>query len=154
MVALQVRLDWLDESRLPRRPQGIAALILEEKTMVRLTWVLAVVMLTAVGGCASFQRTRGVDNLWRDAAAPAPVIGTTTRSEILAALGPPSQVISLGDQTVFYYLKEFDQGKGGIFLVYNWLQEDVSYDRAIFFFDADGVLQDYALSHDTSAAHN
>jgi len=106
--------------------------------------------LAALTGCASFERTRGVDNLWRDPAVPAPAVGKTTQSDILAVLGPPSQVIGLRDQTVFYYLKEHDRGRGGIFLVYNWLQEDVTYDRAIFFFDADGVLRDYGFSNDSA----
>jgi hypothetical protein len=107
--------------------------------------------LIAVTGCVSFERTRGVDNAWRGPDVAAPVAGKTTQSDILAALGPPSQVIGLRDQTVFYYLKEHDTGRGGLFLVYNWLKEDVSYDRAIFFFDANGVLQDYGLSNDATA---
>jgi len=107
--------------------------------------------LVILAGCASFERTRGVDNLWRDPAVPAPVVGQTTQAEILGALGPPSQVIGLRDQTVFYYLRENDTGRGGIFIVYNWLKEDVTYDRAIFFFDAAGVLQDYGFSHDKMA---
>lgn len=119
--------------------------------MRELKGLVVVVTIMALAGCASFQRTRGVDNLWRDPAVPAPVVGRTTQSDVLAALGPPSQVIGLRDRTVFYYLKEHDQGRGGIFLVYNWLKEDVSYDRAIFFFDAAGVLQDYGLSHDGQA---
>ncbi|HET6593172.1 MAG TPA: hypothetical protein VFG48_09685, partial [Xanthomonadales bacterium] len=61
------------------------------------------------------------------------------------------QVIGLRDQTVFYYLKEHDIGRGGFFLVYNWLKEDVTYDRAIFFFDAGGVLRDYGLSNEQTA---
>ena len=114
--------------------------------MQRVLSILALTLFVTVTGCASFERTRGVDNTWRDTAVPAPVIGKTTQADILAALGPPSQVIGLRDQTVFYYLKEHDKGKGGIFLVYNWLKEDVTYDRAIFFFDDGGVLRDYGLS--------
>lgn len=113
---------------------------------------LLAAMLIVVAGCASFERTRGVDATWRDPATPAPVVGRTTQSEILDALGPPSQVIALRDQTVFYYLREQDKGRGGLFIVYNWLKEDVSFDRAIFFFDADGVLRDYGLSKEPQAA--
>jgi len=115
----------------------------------RVTFVAAT--LAALAGCASFERTRGVDNLWRDPAVAAPAVGKTTQTDILAALGPPSQVIGLRDQTVFYYLRERDTGRGGIFIVYNWLKEDVTYDRAIFFFDAAGVLQDYGFSRDKPA---
>ena len=107
---------------------------------------LVIVMVAIVAGCASFERTRGVESTWRDPATPAPVVGTTTQTDILAALGPPSQVIGLRDQTVFYYLKETDKGRGALLIVYNWLKEDVTYDRAIFFFDAQGVLQDYGFS--------
>ena len=107
---------------------------------------LVIVMVAIVAGCASFERTRGVESTWRDPATPAPVVGATTQTDILAALGPPSQVIGLRDQTVFYYLKESDKGRGALLIVYNWLKEDVTYDRAIFFFDAQGVLQDYGFS--------
>lgn len=119
--------------------------------MQRIASILALATFVMVTGCASFERTRGVDSTWRDAAVPAPVVGRTTQSDILAALGPPSQVIGLRDQTVFYYLKEHDIGRGGFFLVYNWLKEDVTYDRAIFFFDAGGVLRDYGLSNEQTA---
>lgn len=113
--------------------------------------IQAMVVIATLGvltGCATFERTRGVDSTWRDPATPAPVVGKTTQSDILSALGPPSQVIGLRDQTVFYYLREHDKGRGGLFLVYNWMKEDVTFDRAIFFFDSNGVLQDYGLSKD------
>lgn len=113
---------------------------------------LAVTTLVLVSGCASYERARGVDASWRDPATPRPVVGKTTQSEILEVLGPPSQVIGLRDQTVFYYLRQLDRGRGGIFIVYNWLQEDVTFDRAIFFFDANGVLQDYGLSNEQQQA--
>jgi len=108
--------------------------------------ILVIATLVIAAGCASFERTRGVESTWRDPATPPPVVGTTTQKDILAALGPPSQVIGLRDQNVFYYLKENDKGRGALLIVYNWLKEDVTYDRAIFFFDAEGVLQDYGFS--------
>jgi len=126
--------------------QDVALSFQEEEAMRTALCALLVLGLAAVAGCASFERTRGVENTWRDPSVPAPVVGTTTQSDILEALGPPSQVIALRDQTVFYYLREQDKGRGGIFIVYNWLKEDVTFDRAIFFFDAEGVLQDYGLS--------
>jgi hypothetical protein len=52
----------------------------------------------------------------------------------------------LQDQTVFYYLTENMKGKGKIFIVWNDLRAETRYDRAIFFFDADGVLQEFAFS--------
>ncbi len=65
----------------------------------------------------------------------------TTQAEVLDLLGPPSQLISLRDQTVFYYLTEEMSGKGQIFIVWNQVSAESKYDRAIFFFDAGGVLQ-------------
>lgn len=112
---------------------------------------LALALAVSVVGCASYERTRGIDNTWRSATMPEPVVGTTTQAEILDALGPPSQVIGLRDQTVFYYLQEQSKGRGAIFIVYNQVSEKVVYDRAIFFFDAGGVLRDYALSRESIA---
>jgi len=102
-------------------------------------------------GCASFERNQGVANAWRDPSVAAPVIGQTTESDIIQALGPPSQVIGLRDQTVFYYLTERREGKGAILLLYNWVKEDTIYDRAIFFFDRNGVLREYGFSKEKIA---
>ena len=97
-------------------------------------------------GCASFGAVDGVDNLWRDVPAGEFEKGVTTRSQVLERLGPPSQLISLQDQTVFYYLTENTSGKGEIFIVWNRVRAETEYDRAIFFFDADGVLQEFSFS--------
>jgi len=64
----------------------------------------------------------------------------------MAALGPPSQVIALHDQTLFYYLREQLTSKSYFLLVYNQTRENVTYDRAIFFFDKNGTLSDFAYS--------
>jgi len=110
-----------------------------------LTALLVALAITPLG-CASYQRSQGVANVWRDPSMALPVKGQTTESDIIKALGPPSQVIGLGDQTVFYYLMERREGKGAILLVFNWVREDTIYDRAIFFFDKKGVLQEYGFS--------
>ena len=112
-------------------------------------FLLALAM--TLSGCASFERNQGVANAWRDPSLAAPVIGQTTESDIIKALGPPSQVIGLRDQTVFYYLTEHREGKGAIFLIYNWVKEDTIYDRAIFFFDQNGVLREYGFSKEEIA---
>lgn len=112
----------------------------------RLLPTLLLALTMTLPGCASFERNQGVENAWRDPSVAAPVIGQTTESDIIKALGPPSQVIGLGDQTVFYYLMEHREGKAGIFLIYNWVKEDTIYDRAIFFFDQNGVLREYGFS--------
>lgn len=105
-------------------------------------------MIAAIAtACVSYDRTKGVESTWRDPAISSPVVGETTQSDILRTLGPPSQVIGLRDATVFYYLREHGRGKGAVFIVYNWVNEEVRYDRAIFFFGPDGVLRDYGLSN-------
>ena len=110
------------------------------------------IFLLAIGvtlsGCATYDRSQGVANTWRDPSVPTPVKGQTTQSDIIEALGPPLQVIGLRDQTVFYYLRERLKGNGAILIVYNWLQENVTYDRAIYFFDKNGVLRDYGYSNE------
>jgi hypothetical protein len=81
---------------------------------------------------------------------PRPVLGTTTRSDSLNALGPPSQVIGLRDQTVFYFLKASGKGRGPIFIVYNKPDEKVTHDRAIFFLGENGPLRGHALGRESA----
>ena len=99
-----------------------------------------------VVGCANRQSQMGVENLWRAETAPEFKIGTSTQSEVMKALGPPSQVIALGEKTLFYYLREQQKLKAVTLILYNHSTETISYDRAIFFFDKDGILNDFALS--------
>ncbi len=72
--------------------------------------------------------------------------GETTRADVLARLGPPSQVLSMEHETAFYYVMESIRSKGLILLLYNTHSEVAEYDRAVFFFDDDHVLTDYALT--------
>jgi hypothetical protein len=112
-------------------------------------WFKSVVALfTAIStcSCASFGSIDGVDNLWREAPLDAFQKSVTTQAQVLDELGPPSQLISLRDQTVFYYLTENLSGKGKIFVVWNDIRAKTRYDRAIFFFDAEGILQEFAFS--------
>ena len=110
----------------------------------------ATVVLTLVlgPGCASYDRRAGVANLWREESLPQIQQGVTTRAQILEILGPPSQVIGLEDRVVLYYLRERTHGRIQILLVYNHQSENISYDRAIFFFDREGVLVDHAFSRE------
>ena len=105
-------------------------------------WLVAVLL----SGCASYGSVDGVDNLWRDLSIDEFEKGTTTQAQVLDRLGPPSQLISLKEQTVYYYLTEKMSGQGRIFIVWNQVRAETRYDRAIFFFDANGVLQEFALS--------
>jgi outer membrane protein assembly factor BamE (lipoprotein component of BamABCDE complex) len=117
-------------------------------------WFHSIVLLTCLAGltflaaCASKQSQMGVQNKWRAASPPPFQKGRTSQSEVMAALGPPSQVIALHDQTLFYYLREQLQTKAIFLLLYNQTRENVSYDRAIFFFDKNGTLSDFAYSEE------
>ncbi|MEQ8514355.1 MAG: hypothetical protein RIC38_01995 [Chromatocurvus sp.] len=103
-----------------------------------------VLLLLLAGGCAQYDNNRGVDVTWQPAALEDLERGETTRSEVLARLGPPSQVIALGDETVLYYLNEQADGNGLLLVVYNRFTVDTRYDRAIFFFDENDRLTDHS----------
>lgn len=104
-----------------------------------------------LAACASFGAVDGVDNLWREVPIDEFQEGVTTQADVLELLGPPSQLINLNDQTVFYYLTEKTSGKGMIFIVWNQVSAESEYDRAIFFFDTDGILQEFAYSKEQVA---
>ena len=108
--------------------------------------LLAVMMI--ISGCASWNSESGVSNTWRDAGAVTWQVGQTTENDVAQAFGPPSQVIALQDQTVFYYLREQKRGKGLFLLLWNWGENNTVYDRAIFFFDETGILTKYAYSRE------
>ena len=95
----------------------------------------------------------GVENMWRADPVPAFALGKTTQSEVMKVLGPPSQVIALHDQTLFYYLREQQKLKSLSLLIYSQSRERILYDRAIFFFDRDGILRDFALSDEQIPYH-
>lgn len=97
-----------------------------------------------LGGCAQYESKRGVEVNWQSTVTDTLVNGQSTRRDVLAMLGPPSQVIALDGESAMYYLFERSQGEGLILVVYNRMQIDTRYDRAIFFFDENDVLMDYA----------
>lgn len=115
--------------------------------------ICALILSLLGSGCATKQSEMGVKNLWRDPSLPAFKKGKTTQSDVMRVLGPPSQVIGLRDQTLFYYLREQLQTKAVFLVVYNQTREQITYDRAIFFFDSKGVLVDYALSDESVPEH-
>ncbi len=110
---------------------------------------LAILLSCGLAACASWNEEAGVENLWRSPGVPQWVAGRSTSEEVMEFLGPPSQIVHLQDQVVFYYLKEHVEGKGYYFLVYNTSEARTRYDRAIFFFGADGVLVRHAYSNET-----
>ena len=107
---------------------------------------LCLLVLFLLGACINSRSDSGVVNTWRGNDLPAFEAGRTTQAEVAKALGPPSQLVDLGGQVVFYYLTERAKNTGLILVLYNTMRERVVYDRAIFFFDKRGVLKDYALS--------
>ncbi|GHD31866.1 hypothetical protein [Parahalioglobus pacificus] len=101
-------------------------------------------ILVFLTGCAQYDNKRGVEVSWSPEAISGFETGVTTRNTVMTALGPPSQVISLDGETVLYYLYEKAKGSGLILIVYNRFEVDTRYDRAVFFFDEQDRLTDYA----------
>ncbi len=110
---------------------------------------IALILLFIVSvttNCASWKNQQGVENKWRDESVPRIEIGKTHQTDIANLFGPPSQIIGLDEQVIFYYLLERTEGKGAFFILYNWSNQKIRYDRAIFFFNKNGLLSDYAYS--------
>ena len=107
--------------------------------------------IPVVTGCVSKRSEMGVENSWRDPSPPAFEKGRSTQSDVMRSLGPPSQVIALQEQTLFYYLREQSRSKAVYLVVYNQTRQRINYDRAIFFFNKQGVLTDFAYSKEAIA---
>jgi outer membrane protein assembly factor BamE (lipoprotein component of BamABCDE complex) len=116
--------------------------------MLRMLHIAVLVFFSPLvfGGCFQAIEEKGVVNQWRDNSLPPIEKGKTTETQILELLGPPSQVMNMGEQVIFYYMMEKTERKGGYLMIYNWANKKIRYDRAIFFFDRSRVLKDYALS--------
>ena len=113
--------------------------------MKRPAFIICLTLATALlQACVQYENKRGVDVNWQDEATAKLTKGSSTRSDVLDLLGPPSQVISLDDESVLYYLFEHAQGEGLILIVYNRTRINTQYDRAIFFFDENDVLSEYS----------
>ena len=97
-------------------------------------------------GCANWDGYAGVSNEWRNPDVPVWEPGVTTASDVTAVLGPPSQLIALHDETVFYYMREGKDGKSLLLIVWNTGTQHTEYDRAMFFFDKKGILRKYSYS--------
>ena len=106
--------------------------------------LLPVMLVSLLSACAQYENKRGVDVTWHDATTSTLVKGESTRRDVLEMLGPPSQVISLEEESVLYYLFERSEGEGLILILYNRMRIDTRYDRAIFFFDENDILTEYA----------
>ena len=111
--------------------------------------ILLGVLLSLLNGCVSKHSEMGVRNYWRAPTPPAFEKGKSTQADVLHGLGPPSQVIALQDQTLFYYLREQSRTKAMFLIFYNHTGQEILYDRAIFFFNKQSVLTDFAYSAET-----
>lgn len=107
------------------------------------------VLLLSLSSCATWNEDAGVENRWRADETPQWVAGQTSASDVLEHLGPPSQIVNLRDQVIYYYLRENLSGSGYFFLIYNKSESATRYDRAVFFFDTSDVLIRYAYSNET-----
>lgn len=111
-------------------------------------WIigLASIWVLVLSGCTSEVGYSGVDNVWRSANPPVWEVGKTSETDVIEKLGPPSQLIGLEKETVYYYLRERRKGSGVFLLAYNWKNQNLTYDRAIFFFDKNGKLTKHSYS--------
>ena len=112
-------------------------------SLLRVTLVLLLVAVP-LSGCLQYEAKRGVEVKWQTAITSQLEEGKSTRADVMDLLGPPSQVISLDDETALYYLFERTSGRGYILVLYNRFTVDARYDRAVFFFDENDVLQEYS----------
>ena len=106
--------------------------------------LVTITCLSLVTGCVRFKSKRGVEVSWQSTVVEGFQKGETTRADVLKTLGPPSQIISLQEETVLYYLYEKQEGEGVILILYNRIDIDTRYDRAVFFFDVNDVLTDFS----------
>jgi outer membrane protein assembly factor BamE (lipoprotein component of BamABCDE complex) len=61
-----------------------------------------------LGGCAQYDSKRGVEVNWQDTVTTQLVNGQSTRRDVLALLGPPSQVIALDGESALYPIRQSD----------------------------------------------
>jgi len=117
----------------------------------RLALLAFVAQVLLLGACVKYQSLDGVENTWREIPADRIQVGATTQADILDWLGPPSQIIALGEQRVFYYLSQKQSGQAKVLIIWNDAAEQTRYDRAVFFFDPEGVLTEYSIRDEASA---
>ena len=109
---------------------------------------VAAALVVLLTGCANWDGYAGVENSWRAEDVPVWKPGETTAAEVAEVLGPPSQLIPLHDETVFYYMREGKDGSALLLLVWNTGTQVTQYDRAIFFFDDRGILKNFSYSNE------
>ena len=110
---------------------------------IRMTTLVLLVTIPLTG-CLQFRSKRGVEVNWETTVTEQLESGKSTRADVMNLLGPPSQIIALEEETALYYLFEHTAGEGYILVLYNRFTVDARYDRAVFFFDENDVLREYA----------
>lgn len=110
--------------------------------------VFLALSLFLFAACSISNRHDGVQNRWRKVPTRAFKNKASTEKDVLQLLGPPSRVVALKDRTVFYYLLEHDYRVGLNLVLYIQTDTKVRYDRAVFFFDKNGVLENHSFSRE------
>jgi len=116
----------------------------KEIIMNVLKLIFIISLVSQLTACVNYQRESGVENTWRSQQHF--LNGVTTSKDVLVALGPPSQILQLKTKVIYYYLHEQVKGEGLVLLVYNTASETTIFDRAIFIFDDNNLLEDYSFS--------
>jgi outer membrane protein assembly factor BamE (lipoprotein component of BamABCDE complex) len=111
--------------------------------VIRMT-TLVLLITVPLTACLQFRSKRGVEVNWQTAVTEQLESGKSTRADVMDLLGPPSQIIALEEETALYYLFERTAGEGYILVLYNRFTVDARYDRAVFFFDENDLLREYA----------
>ena len=119
-----------------------------KSTRQLIVFILLAVLMPALSGCSNKRSEMGVLNNWCGSPPPVFEKNRSTQSDVMSALGPPSQVIALQDQTIFYYLGEQSRTKGFFLIIYNQTRQQITYDRGIFLFNKQAVLTDFAYSQE------
>ena len=108
--------------------------------------LLAITALAA--GCFYGHARTGDDNRWREDLDFER--GRTRLDDVLQALGPPTQVLDLGARFAFVYMLEEQRTDGfDLASVFRDTERAFYSDRAVYFFDRAGVLEEMATSRIT-----
>ncbi len=102
-------------------------------------------LVSLIAGCSIANRQAGIPNRWQKEQ-QAFQVKTTTEQDVLDLLGPPSHLMEIHERTVFYYLLEKDHTEGLYLGVFNYTDTDARFDRAIFIFSQDRLLEEFAVS--------
>lgn len=107
-----------------------------------LVFLACVVLL----GCTMGSRDVGASQQWSFEKIQ---INTTTEKQVLELFGPPSliDIKSMKDRTIYYYWVEKLKNRSLYLLFYNYWRIDIQYDRAMFIFNKNGILEYYGVSY-------